>query len=141
MCSLAGNLCFKNVYRSYIDLSTMEQCFVTLFYKTVKHSMLMYILCTVLNNMYDSKVLQILCVSLLIRSCLVPFTCLPHFYLQFLVFSAPSRLCCMYVICIIFQNSVVWLFKLGSSFTFFFFITCILFVPTFWRNVRTKLAV
>lgn len=48
MCSIAGNLCCKDVYRSYVDLNTMEQCFVTLFYKTFHHSMLMYILCTVL---------------------------------------------------------------------------------------------
>ena len=48
MCSIAGNLCFKNMYRTYVDLNTMEQCFVTLFYKTFHHSMLMYILCTVL---------------------------------------------------------------------------------------------
>jgi hypothetical protein len=69
MCTIAGNLRFENVYRSYVDLNTMEQCFVTLFYKTFHHSMLMYILCTMLITLYDSKVLRILCVSLCLQEC------------------------------------------------------------------------
>jgi hypothetical protein len=120
MCSIAGNLCFENVYRSYVDLNTMERCFVTLFCKTSHHSVLMYILCTILINLYDSKVLRIQCVSVFAFkiSCTLYF--FATFYMQFSGVCASFRLSCEYVNCIIFQIFMPWLFKLWSSFGFFY---------------------